>query len=715
MLQHKKAHPLSLTIILALGIQTVVSAEESEETNASSVEKITVTGSYLEGYNAHSASGASRMELAIKDIPQSVSVITSAQLQDFQLTDVNLALDTATGVNVERIETDRTYYTARGFDITNFQIDGIGLPLTSGNNHAGDDTAVYDRIEVIRGANGLMTGVGNPSATVNYIRKRPGQDNELQVRGTLGSYDLYRLEADGTYQISDSVSARGVLVQQDQNSYLDRYGRESQLAYVFVNADLSENTQISFSHSYNNSDATGNLWGALPLYYTDGSATDYDRGTSTSANWSNWQVVTNNSVFELNHALSSDWGLRATYSRKTTDEDSELFYVFGTPDRETELGLTGYASEYILDDEHDLFDLYLDGEFALFGRDHQLVLGVNYSSLSYTDRSLYDFTTGNGFPAIPNLNTWDGNAVFPTLIDGENGSKVDQSQKAVYFTTRLNLFEGFHVMLGGRHNDWEAEGESYGVDRDVSDSDFIPYAGVVYDITDDLNVYASYTETFQAQNELDINNQQLDPVVGESQEVGFKMSLFDDGAIANLTYFDVQQTNLAIVDPSTVNLPPELVRYVGSEGIGSHGFEFDIAGEVLTGLNLSLGITDFSVSGEQTVADFTPSTMVKAAALYEPSELNGLSLGLNVRWQSSISRLQGTVADGFSNAGADIVTEQDAYAIADLLVKYQVNDAVSLNFNVFNISDEKYLTSLYWAQSYYGSPRSFSASVSWLF
>ena len=715
MLQHKKAHPLSLAIVLALGFHPVVNALENEEAAESSVEKITVTGTYLEGYNAHSASGASRMELAIKDIPQSVSVITNAQLQDFQLTDVNLALDTATGVNVERIETDRTYYTARGFDITNFQIDGIGLPLTSGNNHAGDDTAVYDRIEVIRGANGLMTGVGNPSATVNYIRKRPGQDNELQVRGTVGSYDLYRLEADGTYQITDSVSARGVLVQQDQNSYLDRYGRESQLAYVFVNADLSENTQISFSHSYNNSDATGNLWGALPLYYTDGSATDYDRGTSTSANWSNWQVVTNNSVFEINHALSSDWGLRATYSRKTTDEDSELFYVFGTPDSETELGLTGYASEYILDDEHDLFDLYLDGEFALFGRDHQLVLGVNYSSLSYTDRSLYDFTTGNGFPAIPNLNTWNGDATFPTLIDGENGSKVDQSQKAVYFTTRLNLFEGFHLMLGGRHNDWEAEGESYGVDRDVSDSDFIPYAGVVYDITDDLNVYASYTETFQAQNELDIDNQQLDPVVGESQEVGFKMSLFDDGAIANLTYFDVQQTNLAIVDPSTVNLPPELVRYVGSEGIGSHGFEFDIAGEVLTGLNLSLGITDFSISGEQTVADYTPSTMVKAAALYEPSAFDGLSLGLNVRWQSSISRLQGTVAEGFANAGADIITEQDAYAIADLLVKYQVNDDVSLNFNVFNISDEKYLTSLYWAQSYYGAPRSFSASISWLF
>ena len=92
-------------------------------------------------------------------------------------------------VNVERIETDRTYYTARGFDITNFQVDGVGLPLTSGNNHADEDTSVYDRIEVIRGANGLMTGVGNPSATINFIRKRPTAENDFNVSAQLGSWN----------------------------------------------------------------------------------------------------------------------------------------------------------------------------------------------------------------------------------------------------------------------------------------------------------------------------------------------------------------------------------------------------------------------------------------------------------------------------------------------------------------------------------------------
>jgi outer membrane receptor for ferric coprogen and ferric-rhodotorulic acid len=721
-LSHKtKYKAISLSILFALHTQYAVGAEEGADIEQASggaeadIEHITVTGSYLQGYNAHSASGASRMELAIRDIPQSVSVITSAQLQDFQLTDINLALDTATGVNVERIETDRTYYTARGFDITNFQIDGIGLPLTSGNNHAGDDTAVYDRIEVIRGANGLMTGVGNPSATVNYIRKRPTADNNLVLRGTAGSDDLYRLEADGSYQFNETFSARAVLVSQDQNSYLDRYGRESQLAYVFVNANLSENTDLSFSHSYNNSDATGNLWGALPLFYTDGSATNYDRSTSTSADWSNWQVVTNNSVLELNHTFNADWRLRATYSKKRTDEDSELFYVFGTPDADTELGLTGYASEYVLNDESDLYDIYVDGDFSLFGRDHQLVAGLNYSTLSYTDQSLYDFTTGNGFPPIPNLNEWNGDAVFPTLTDGAAGSDVEQKQKAAYFTGRFNLFDGFYFMAGGRYNDWEAQGESYGVNRNVSDSDFIPYVGAVYAITDDINAYASYTETFQAQNELDINNEQLDPVVGKSQEVGVKVSLFEDSAVASFTYFDVQQTNLAIVDPSTVALPPGEQRFIGSDGISSHGFEMDIAGEILPNLNASIGITDFSISGEELVADYTPETMVKLAAVYDVPQADGLSLGLNLRWQSDISRNQGVVGEGFANAGQDIITRQDAYAITDLLIKYELNDAVAFNFNVFNLANEKYLTSLYWAQGYYGAPRTISASVSWAF
>jgi len=698
---------LSLISLCLASVLTPALANSIEE----KIETIEVSGAYLEGYNAHAASGASRMELAIKDIPQSVSVITNAQLEDFLLTNTNVALDTATGVNVERIETDRTYYTARGFDITNFQTDGVGLPLTNGNNHAGIDSAIYDRIEIIRGANGLMTGVGNPSATVNFIRKRPMTQNSLNLSGTVGSHSLQRLQLDGTQHFSDSLSGRLVLVEQTQDSYLDRYSRHNQAAYLFLNAELSENTQVSLSHSYDNSEATGNLWGALPLYYTDGSATAYSRNTSTSADWSFWDVTNNSTVFELNHQFSTDWRLRATYSQKRTDEDSNLFYVFGTPDRATEAGLTGYTSEYLLADERKTFDVYVEGDFVFLNREHQVVFGVNTAVAEYTDQSLYDFTTGNGFPEIPNLQTWKGNAVYPTLADGLAGSAVKQTQDAWYATGRFSIIDSLHLMLGGRYNQWETKGTSYRVDRTVKDSDFIPFAGLVYDITGDINVYTSYTETFQAQQELDINNQQLDPVVGQSQEIGFKFDLFNEQAVASIAYFDVQQTNLAILDPQTADFAPDAVRYIGSNGISSHGFELDIAGEILPDLQASIGFTDFSISGESTVAAYTPGQLFKMGLVYTVDQ--DLSTGINIRWQDDISRDQGVVGDGFSNAGEAIITRQETYAVVDLMAKYQVNKSVSVALNVQNATDKKYLTSLYWAQGFYAPPRTISVTLSW--
>ena len=677
------------------------------------IEKIAVKGSYLAGYNASTASGASKLELPISDIPQSVSVITSAQMSDFQLTNINSVLDTATGVNVERIETDRTYYTARGFDITNFQIDGIGLPLSSGSNHSDEDTAIYDRIEVIRGANGLMTGVGNPSATINFIRKRPTTDDQLSINATYGSFNNARLELDGTMNISDNVAARAVAVKQVQDSYLDRYQQDKNVVYAIVEAQLSDYTSLSLSHSYIKNDTDGGLWGALPLFYTDGSATHYDRSTSTSANSSTWLVEKHNTVVELSHYFNDDWHLRATYSHKSTDEDTELFYVYGTPDKTTELGLTGYGSEYDAEESSDLADIYIKGDITLFGRDHQLVFGANYSTVDKTENSLYDFTTGNGFPPMPSLNTWDGNTPRPTFADGQTGSDTSSTQKAAYFTGRFNLFDDMHVIAGGRINQWEAEGQSYGTSQDADASEFIPYLGVVYRFMPELVAYASYTETFLAQTELDINNKLLDPVTGESKEFGIKSELFDGRLIASLAYFQIDQVNLATPDPSTINLPPSEQRYIGGDGITSKGYEVDIAGEVYQGLQLSLGFTDFDIDGDELVANYTPSKLFKVAATYEVQQLDGLTFGANMRWQDDISRLQGTVADSFANAGEDIVTRQKAYAIVDLMARYAFNDNISLTLNANNVTDEKYLNSLYWAQGYYGAPANYSATISW--
>ncbi len=106
------------------------------------------------------------------------------------------ALRLATGIQVEEVSTNRTQYLARGFEIKNTQIDGIGLPNGWGIVTNAMDTFGYEKLEVIRGANGLLTGVGNASGTINYVRKRPTNEAQGHLGVSGGSWDRRRVEAD---------------------------------------------------------------------------------------------------------------------------------------------------------------------------------------------------------------------------------------------------------------------------------------------------------------------------------------------------------------------------------------------------------------------------------------------------------------------------------------------------------------------------------------
>ncbi|HRD45195.1 MAG TPA: TonB-dependent receptor plug domain-containing protein, partial [Caulobacter sp.] len=167
-----------------VAVSTAVAEEEAETT----VSAVTVEGERL-----RRSQGATGLDLALRETPQSVTQVTAQQIDDFALTNVNELLSLVTGVNVERVETDRTYFNARGFDITNFQVDGAGLPLIWGIQFGDLDTAIFERVDIVRGANGMLSGTGNPSATVNYIRKRPTDSVEASASASLGSWDAVRL------------------------------------------------------------------------------------------------------------------------------------------------------------------------------------------------------------------------------------------------------------------------------------------------------------------------------------------------------------------------------------------------------------------------------------------------------------------------------------------------------------------------------------------
>ena len=704
MLYKHKNSAFKLSLLTSLVLSGHAVANDTQDDLP--LEKIAVYGQHHKNYITEEAQSATKLGLTIKETPQSISVVSRALMDDFSLDDINAVLESTPGVTVEQIETDRTYFKARGFEITNFLIDGLGTPQTSGSIQGTLDTAIYDRVEIVRGANGMMTGAGNPSATVNMVLKKPTYTTQVHASVSYGSWNNKRVDIDVSTPINDEHAVRAVFTKQDKESYLDRYETDKTIAYLAYEGKLTDDTLLNINYVNQQKDADSPLWGALPLYYTDGSPTNYDESTSTAADWSYWDNSAERIYVTLEQNLSATWVAKARYAHIKNEQNSELFYVYGTPDKETGLGLTGYASRYDYKDTQDLFDLYASGKFELFSLEHDLSFGISQANMDFNDQSLYDYSTGNGFPAMPDLATWDGVIPEATLVDSPNGSDVQNTQRSAYISTRIKLAEPLSILAGVRYTDWETKGTAYSVVQTRDDSEVIPYIGTVYDFTESLSAYASYTETFVPQKELDINAEQLAPVIGKSAEVGLKAQLLDEQVFVTLAYFDAKQDGLAVALPGSL---PSDTRYYAADGINSDGFEIELSGRLTDDLSASISFSNLSIDGDELVKDYTPENQLKMAATYQVPFIDGLTLGANYRWQDSISRVQ--VKDPAGNALA--TTKQDAYGLLDLMATYEITQNVGVTFNVNNSTDEKYINSLYWEQGYYGAPRNYSLSVNW--
>ena len=704
MLHKHKNSAFKLSLLTSLVLSGYAVANDTQDNLP--LEKIAVYGQHHKNYITEEAQSATKLGLTIKETPQSISVVSRALMDDFSLDDINAVLESTPGVTVEQIETDRTYFKARGFEITNFLIDGLGTPQNSGSIQGTLDTAIYDRVEIVRGANGMMTGAGNPSATINMVLKKPTYTTQANASASYGSWNNKRVDIDVSAPINDEHAVRAVFTKQDKESYLDRYETDKTIAYLAYEGKLTDDTLLSINYVNQQKDADSPLWGALPLYYTDGSPTNYDESTSTAADWSYWDNSAERIYVTLEQNLSATWVAKARYAHIKNEQNSELFYVYGTPDKDTGLGLTGYASRYDYKDTQDLFDLYASGKFELFSLEHDLSFGISQANMDFNDQSLYDYSTGNGFPAMPDLATWDGIAPEATLVDKPDGSDVQNTQRSAYVSTRIKLAEPLSILAGVRYTDWETKGTAYSVVQTRDDSEVIPYIGTVYDFTESLSAYASYTETFVPQKELDINAEQLAPVIGKSAEVGLKAQLLDEQVFVTLAYFDAKQDGLAVALPGSL---PSDTRYYAADGINSDGFEIELSGRLTDDLSASISFSNLSIDGDELVKDYTPENQLKMAATYQVPFFDGLTLGANYRWQDSISRVQ--VKDPAGNALA--TTKQDAYGILDLMATYEITQNVGVTFNVNNSTDEKYINSLYWEQGYYGAPRNYSLSVNW--
>ena len=679
-------------------------------------------------YTTGSTSSATGLPLSIRETPQSVTVITRQQMDDRGVQSVSDALRNTPGVSTQKYDSDRTEFAARGFAITNFQYDGVNQPydgVYGENPNNSDDSASLDRIEVIKGATGLMTGSGDPSATVNLIRKKPTKEFKASISGTVGSWDSYRTTGDVSGSLTDSGNVRGrfVGVYQDKDSYIDHYSQKKDLYYGILEADLTDDTLLTFGIDKSSATPRGSSWTGNATYFADGGRTDFSRSFNPAADWSRRDFDEISYFASLEKALANDWKFKASLSEKTTDHDTQLASAgYGNPDRATGEGMSLFWGRFEGHRVQDTADVNVSGPFTLGGREHELVAGVMASHSRQTG-STYDISA---FESVPgSIYDWEGR--LPKQEFPVNGKyERTQSQNGVYLATRLRPTDDLSVILGSRlstfkyNEDYRYIAASPLDDTHASYKEHgivTPYAGVVYDLNDVYSVYASYTSIYQPQTYKDASGMTLAPVEGDSYETGLKAAYFDGRLNASLALFRIEQDGVA--EQTGTNAITNEGIFKAVDGTTTKGVELELAGELTEGWNLTAGYTYARTrdKDEQRIFGYPLSTskpehVVRTFTTYRlPGALDNVTVGGGISWQSAFyGKIYSAPAGDYTSI------KQGGYTLVDLMTRYQYNEHLSFTANANNVFDKKYLSGLgNYDTTFYGEPRNLMLTTQWDF
>lgn len=664
----------------------------------------TALPSTTEGTNSYttgSMNTATRLGLSIRETPQSVSVITRQMIDDMQLESLTDVVNTVTGITARSQDSSRNSFSARGFAISNYQIDGVATTW-EGGWAAGEsqmDTVLYDRVEVVRGASGLIAGAGNPSAAINLVRKKADSKEFIgHAAISAGSWDRYQGTIDLSTPLNEAGTIRGRVVGSylDERSFVDLLENEKTVLYGTLAADLSDNTLLNVGVSQQQNKPTGSTWGGLPVWFSDGGRTNWSRSKTNAADWTEWSSTHTNYFANVEHVFDSGLKLYAGYSKNINDADLRLLYLSGAPDRATGLGLSASPAWYDVEREQDNIDIYASLPFDFAGQSHELTVGFLHSK-----QDLETWNRPRTAVAPGSFYEWDGS--YPEPEWGDKTTYTTQKTKQVggYAVARLTLADPLKLILGSRVTNWERSGMKWNGERYQFNHHQVvtPYAGLIYEINDVYSTYVSYTDIFNPQEAQDRHGNYLDPIEGKNYEAGLKAEYLQGRVNAMLSVFRIEQDNLAQNDVGYLVPGSTNQASYAAEGTTSKGFEMEVSGAITDNWNVLVGWSQFraeDASGSGVNTNYPRRT----ATLFTTYRVNELTLGGGVNWESSSY----TMAS--NPLGQTEKLKQDSYALVRLMAKYQLTPALSAQLNINNLFDKKYYINYgFYSQLAYGAPR----------
>jgi outer membrane receptor for ferric coprogen and ferric-rhodotorulic acid len=706
-----------------LTLATNASATESEP-EATQLGKISVAGNEeIDVYLPRSTSTATGLDLSLRETPQSVTVITRARMDDQAIENISSALKNAVGITTNitsPLGSDGVSFFARGFEIKNFQIDGTPRPpAIYGFGETTTDMAIYERVEIVRGATGLMSGAGSPAATINLVRKRPTVETALFFEGEMGSWEHKRVVADvgGALNDSGSLRARAVLAYTEADGYVERSNTTQQVFYGITEADLTDRTLLTAGVEYQEFETDGASRGGVPLFFADGSLADLPRDSNTGAAWNFLSRETTRLFASVEHVFNNGWSVKLEGEESHPDYDEAFSYLYGPFDPQTgvgsDIGTARWASEL----KQRFFGVTASGAFQWLGQEQQLVFGATHSTAKSKGPDYPGWWSGADYwAALPNAPAFLDNGAFtpPALTQSGFHTGGEIEQQDVYAALHLKPTMRLATVLGLRVSDWkESDWDDFSGAHETTtltdeSSVLTPYAGVLFDITPNITAYASFTSIFEPQGAEDEAGDRLDPLVGNAFEIGLKSEFMDGRLYATIAAFRTEQDNFAVPIPGAPPNSNGNDPYSAEDGTVSKGHELEIVGELATGWQIGGGYAYAKAKDADDITLLTeiPKQTFKLFSTYQlRGPLPALRLGGNVRWQGK------AYMDEIGPNGESFT--QNSQLAVDLMAKYHVSQHLSLSLNVNNVFDENYYSGITWGHGVYETPRSFLLGARW--
>lgn len=657
----------------------------------------TTINSQMDDYSYQPPASASIMrgQGSTLDIPQAINVVPAQVIRDQAPRNLDDALYNVSGITQgNNFGGTADTVMKRGFgDNRDGSIMRDGMPVVQGRAL----NASTERVEVLKGPASLLYGIQDPGGVINVVSKRPQlqQYNALTLRGSTygsgknGSGGGF----DSTGALGDSPFAYRLIVDHEDEDYWRNYGvhRESLVAPSL--AWYGEDTQVVLAYEHREF------------------LSPFDRGTAISNRtnhpldipatrrldepFNDMEGRSDLYRLEVDHQLADDWKLHVGYSFNRETYDASQVRVTGVNDARGTLtrsidGTHGAMSR----DQFATFSL--NGSVQLAGMQHDLLVGVDHE-----DRKVYraDLIRQASRSTFSYLDPVYGREVEGSTVRASDSDQTDKLRTdALFFQDALHLDEHWILVAGARlqqYDQYAGRGRPFSANTDTSDRAWVPHAGVVYKVDEQLSFYGSYSESFKPNSSIApltgglVLDSSVAPEEGKSWELGAKLDM--PGRLSGtLALFDITKRNVLVSNFDT-NTGETLYSNAGE--VNSRGVELDLAGQLSERWSLigAYAFTDAEVTKDpdlkgnrlQNVARHSGSL----SAVYDYGSLFGgdrLRLGAGARY----------VGERAGNPTNDF--DLPAYTVADAFASYETKldeHKVRLQLNVKNLFDKVYYSS----------------------